>query len=294
MTTTVFRSEADYPEHPDLRRVDRRHAHAAGAVPGPLRTAERESARPHDDPARASGSGRWPPSTAASSRRTAAAAGSSTATSTYRWSPVAAPWSRTRTAGSTCSRGARRYPPGSVVLARQNLPLIVVNGKPNPALDATQQWGYTLNNAVRVWRTALGVDATRQPDLRGRRQADGAQHRRRARSAPGAVRGVELDINAEWPTFNVYAAPGCQEPVQDRPQHAAARDPLPEPRRPRLLRRLCAAAGGLRQSRRAVALDSGREPLALARGQMYDEPGSRSTALEFELAVGRARQPAGQ
>src|SRR5438105_2242178 len=45
-----------------------------------------------------------------------------------------------------------------LVLARQNLPLIVDRGRPNPALDNSSLWGYTLGNAVQVWRSAVGVD----------------------------------------------------------------------------------------------------------------------------------------
>jgi hypothetical protein len=101
-------------------------------------------------------------------------------------------------------------PPGAVVLARQNLPLIVVDGKPNPALSATQRWGNTLNNAVRVWRTALGVDAHGNL-IYVAADKQTAPSIAAALARAGAVRGVELDINAEWPTFNVYGRPGAQD-----------------------------------------------------------------------------------
>ena len=45
-----------------------------------------------------------------------------------------------------------------VVFARQSLPLIVRDGRLNPALNDSSQWGATLGNAVRVWRTGVGVD----------------------------------------------------------------------------------------------------------------------------------------
>ena len=122
-------------------------------------------------------------------------------------------------------------PPGSVVLARQNLPLIVMNGKPNPALNATQRWGYTLNNSVRVWRSAVGVDA------HGNLIYVAADNQTAPSIAAGlvragAVRGVELDINAEWPTFNVYALPGCRNPFKVVPnyQQPASRYLTPDDR----------------------------------------------------------------
>jgi len=48
---------------------------------------------------------------------------------------------------------------GLLAFARQNLPLIVSGGKPNPNLSDGPQWGATLGNAIRVWRSGIGVDA---------------------------------------------------------------------------------------------------------------------------------------
>src|SRR5450759_4257486 len=51
-------------------------------------------------------------------------------------------------------------PSANVVYARQNLPMIVDNGQPNPSLNNNgAQWGITLGNAIRVWRSGVGVDA---------------------------------------------------------------------------------------------------------------------------------------
>jgi len=44
------------------------------------------------------------------------------------------------------------------VVARQNLPLIVDAGRPNASLGGGPQWGATLGNKVRVWRSGVGVD----------------------------------------------------------------------------------------------------------------------------------------
>ena len=45
-----------------------------------------------------------------------------------------------------------------IAWARQSLPLIVDHGRLNPRLNDSTAWGYTLGNAVRVWRTGVGVD----------------------------------------------------------------------------------------------------------------------------------------
>jgi hypothetical protein len=98
-----------------------------------------------------------------------------------------------------------------VVVARQNLPLIVDGGRPNPALNATREWGATLGNKVRVWRSAVGVDRLGNliylaaPGQTAPTLASAIVH-------AGAVRAMELDINAEWPSFITYAA-GVAEPV---------------------------------------------------------------------------------
>ncbi len=48
--------------------------------------------------------------------------------------------------------------PAGVSYARQNLPLIVNDGKPNPSLSTTSAWGTTVGNAILVWRSAIGID----------------------------------------------------------------------------------------------------------------------------------------
>ena len=55
--------------------------------------------------------------------------------------------------------GGPDIPPG-VEFARQNLPLIVQGGQPNPNLSDGPQWGVTVGNAIRVWRSGIGVDAS--------------------------------------------------------------------------------------------------------------------------------------
>jgi hypothetical protein len=104
-------------------------------------------------------------------------------------------------------------PGPSVVFARQNLPLIVSGGQLNPNLSDGPQWGATLGNAVRVWRSGVGVDA------RGNLLYAGADSQTAASLAEilrraGAVRAMELDINYEWVTFNFFSAFGAVRPAK--------------------------------------------------------------------------------
>jgi hypothetical protein len=95
-----------------------------------------------------------------------------------------------------------------VVYARQNLPLIVEAGHPNPNLSDGPEWGATLGNAVRVWRSAVGVDA--HGDLiyaAADDQTVGSLAQILVHA--GAVRAMELDINAYWPSFITYTGPGA-------------------------------------------------------------------------------------
>jgi hypothetical protein len=100
-----------------------------------------------------------------------------------------------------------------IVLARQNLPLILNGGRPNPSLSDSSAWGATLGNAVRVWRSGIGIDR------RGNLIYAAADYQtvgtlaallRRA----GAVRAIELDINAEWPSFITYGRAGWRDPAK--------------------------------------------------------------------------------
>ena len=101
-------------------------------------------------------------------------------------------------------------PGPSVALARQNLPLIVDGGRPNPNLGDGPQWGATLGNAVRVWRSGVGVDA-RGNLVYAAADQQTAQSLAQILQRAGAVRAMEFDINSEWVSFNFYAAWGGQE-----------------------------------------------------------------------------------
>jgi hypothetical protein len=101
--------------------------------------------------------------------------------------------------------------PANVWFARQNLPLIVAGGKPNPNLSSGPEWGATLGNAVRVWRSAVGVD--RHGNLiyaAAPIQTVGSLAAVMIRA--GAVRAMELDINTYWTTFISYRSAGAGDP----------------------------------------------------------------------------------
>jgi Phosphodiester glycosidase len=106
----------------------------------------------------------------------------------------------------------------NIAFARQSLPLIVDNGKLNPALNDSSQWGYTLGNAVRVWRTGAGID--RRGNLIYVAADDQtvvtlAKILQRA----GAVRAMQLDINPEWPTLITYTHHGGIDPTKIVPNY---------------------------------------------------------------------------
>jgi hypothetical protein len=91
----------------------------------------------------------------------------------------------------------------NIAWARQSLPLIIDHGRLNPGLNLGTEWGYTLGNAVRVWRTGLGID--KHGNLIYVAANDQtvitlAEILKRA----GAVRAMELDINPEWYTIITY------------------------------------------------------------------------------------------
>jgi hypothetical protein len=106
--------------------------------------------------------------------------------------------------------GSPQLPPG-MDFARQNLPLIVEGGRPNPNLSDGPQWGVTVGNAIRVWRSGIGVDA------HGNLLYAAADNQTVASLAAiliraGAVRAMQLDINSFWVSFITYAQPGAGLP----------------------------------------------------------------------------------
>ena len=101
--------------------------------------------------------------------------------------------------------------PAGVAFARQNLPLIVENGGPNPNLSDGPEWGVTVGNAIRVWRSGIGVDQNGNLVYAAAdNQTVGSLAEILIRA--GAVRAMELDINSYWVSFITYAQPGAGSP----------------------------------------------------------------------------------
>ena len=118
-----------------------------------------------------------------------------------------------------------------VAFARQSLPLIINHGHLNPALNDSSQWGYTLGNAVRVWRTGAGIDR------HGNLIYAAADYQTVVTLAKilqraGAVRAMQLDINPEWPTLITYTHHHRLHPVRVVPnyQQPATRYLVPDDR----------------------------------------------------------------
>ena len=100
-----------------------------------------------------------------------------------------------------------------IASVRQNLALVLDGGQPVPGLDDNDraQWGHTLGNKTLVWRSGVGVRADGTliyaasnglsiSTLAGMLQV------------AGCVRAMELDINPEWVTFNVFEHPDPADP----------------------------------------------------------------------------------
>jgi hypothetical protein len=102
-------------------------------------------------------------------------------------------------------------PGPNVVMARQNLGLLVDNHAATAASTIPTQWGVTLGGVPAVWRTGLGIDD------RGNLIYVAAPAQTAAGLADilvklGVTRGMQLDINPEWPIFVNYGGPGASAP----------------------------------------------------------------------------------
>jgi hypothetical protein len=101
--------------------------------------------------------------------------------------------------------------PAGVSFARQNLPLLVEEGKPSPNIANSAEWGTTVENAVLVWRSAIGVDAHGNL-IYAAGEDQTVASLARALIRAGAIRAMELDINSYWTTFISYGAAGAEDP----------------------------------------------------------------------------------
>ena len=109
-------------------------------------------------------------------------------------------------------------PGPDVAWSRQSLPPIVWHRHLNPNLNDSSQWGFTVGNAVRVWRTGVGIDR------RGNLIFAAADDMTVTSLAlvlqrAGAVNAMQFDINADWHTLITYAHHHGLRPTQIGPSN---------------------------------------------------------------------------
>lgn len=93
----------------------------------------------------------------------------------------------------------------SVESVRQNLSLLVNNGRVNPQLDTDsfKKWGLTVKNAYYVWRSGVGVTSTGDiVYVAG--NALSVKSLANLLQIAGATRAMELDINPSWVSYMWY------------------------------------------------------------------------------------------
>lgn len=100
-------------------------------------------------------------------------------------------------------------PGPDIVSVRQNLSLLIDKSQIAPNLDKNvlANWGWTLKNSYFVWRTGIGITASGDfVFVAG--NALSIQSLANLMLRAGAVRAMELDINAEWISYMWYTAGG--------------------------------------------------------------------------------------
>ncbi|HEV7562665.1 MAG TPA: phosphodiester glycosidase family protein [Solirubrobacterales bacterium] len=107
--------------------------------------------------------------------------------------------------------------PANVWFAKQNLPPIIDEGKLNPNLSDGPEWGDTVNNAIRVWRSGVGIDSHGNL-LYAAANYQTVESLAKILQRAGAVRALELDINEDWTSFISYRHPGGGEPSNLLPE----------------------------------------------------------------------------
>ena len=107
--------------------------------------------------------------------------------------------------------------PANVWFAKQNLPPIIDEGKLNPNLSDGPEWGETVNNAVRVWRSGIGIDSHGNL-LYAAANYQTVESLAKILQRAGAVRALELDINEDWTSFISYRHPGAGQPSNLLPE----------------------------------------------------------------------------
>jgi hypothetical protein len=101
----------------------------------------------------------------------------------------------------------------NIASVRQNLTLLVDGGRPAANVGVGGDWGAVIGGVGNTWRSAVGVDRyghliyVAGPDLLPTNLAS-------LLIAAGAVEGMEMDINPQWPIFATYVtAPGQTNPA---------------------------------------------------------------------------------
>jgi hypothetical protein len=107
--------------------------------------------------------------------------------------------------------------PANVWFAKQNLPPIIEEGQLSSKLSDGPEWGETVNNAVRVWRSGIGIDRHGNL-LYAAADFQTVESLAKILQRAGAVRGLELDINEDWTSFISYRHPGGGEPSNLLPE----------------------------------------------------------------------------
>ena len=119
------------------------------------------------------------------------------------------------TVGITQWAGGPRPGP-TVLMARQNLALLVSNSVATPRTADNYAWGLTLHGVPTVWRSALGIDKNGNL-VYAAAPAQSAASMAQIMVQLHCVRAMELDINPEWPIFVTYAGPDARGPALDVP-----------------------------------------------------------------------------
>ncbi len=107
--------------------------------------------------------------------------------------------------------------PPDVWFAKQNLPPIIDEGTLNPNLSDGPEWGDTVNNAIRVWRSGIGIDSHGNL-LYAAANYQTVESLAKILQRAGAVRALELDINEDWTSFISYRHPGAGDPSNLLPE----------------------------------------------------------------------------
>jgi len=106
--------------------------------------------------------------------------------------------------------------PAGVVMARQNLPLLVNAGVATKLSANNLAWGTTLHGVPDVWRSALGIDANGNLIYAAAPLQTGASLAHMM-VLLHCVRAMELDINPAWPILATYSGPNAKGPLLQVP-----------------------------------------------------------------------------